>query len=179
MNKDDAVALISKLAAVVEQFERRCDRISGDLRQLAQQLPAAARQSVDEQMTRLSAQLMERLKVGLDQPVQAYEQRLQNAGQQLQNASTTLAGQLQRAERLHKQLTWKVAALTLGSLALLWAGGAWLSKRYYDEIRANQLSAELLQAYNQADVTLCGKQLCAKVDAKGKRYGEYVPVKPR
>jgi hypothetical protein len=40
----------------------------------------------------------------------------------------------------------------------------------------------LLQAYNRADVTLCGGRLCANVETRGRRYGErgqYVPVAPR
>ncbi|MGO4779888.1 relaxation protein, partial [Lysobacter sp. 2RAB21] len=116
---------------------------------------------------------------GIEQPVAAYEQRLHEAGGLLQSGSQALAMQLQRMERLHKQLVWKVAGITLGSLVLLLSGGAWLSKHYYDEIRRNQISADLLKAYNQADVTLCGGRLCAKLENGGKQRSEYVLVKSR
>jgi antitoxin (DNA-binding transcriptional repressor) of toxin-antitoxin stability system len=54
---------------------------------------------------------------------------------------------------------------------------------YASVIRDNQLSAELLRAYNGADVTLCDHgRLCANVDIRARRYGErgqYLPVAPR
>lgn len=178
-NQESALALVSKLAAVVEQFDRRCEQTSRDIRQLTQQVPLAIQRSADEQIKQLTGDVARNVQAGLEQPVHAYEQRLREASQQLQQASTTLAAQLQHAEALHKRLAWKVAGITLGSLTLLWGAGIWLSKHYYDEIRANQVSAELLRAYNQSDVTLCGNQLCAKVDMKDKRYGEYLPVRPR
>jgi hypothetical protein len=178
-NHENALALVSKLAAVVEQFDRRCEQTSRDIRQLAQQVPLSIQRSADEQLRQLTGDIARHVQGGIEQPVQAYEQRLREASQQLQQASTTLARQLQQAEALQKHLAWKAAGITLGSLALLWGAGIWLSTHYYDEIRANQVSAELLKAYNQSDVTLCGHQLCAKVDVKDKRYGEYVPVKPR
>jgi hypothetical protein len=179
INQENALTLVSKLAAVVEQFDLRCEQTSRDIRQLAQQVPMAIQRSADEQFKQLTADIARNVQGGVEQPVQAYEQRLREAGQQLQHASIALAGQLQQAKALHKQLAWKVAGITLGSLALLWGAGIWLSKHYYDEIRANQVSAELLKAYNESDVTLCGKQLCAKVDTKDKRHGEYLPVRPR
>ncbi|OWF62164.1 relaxation protein, partial [Xanthomonas vasicola pv. vasculorum] len=50
------------------------------------------------------------------------------------------------------------------------------------QIKDNQLRAELLRAYNAADVTLCNGQLCANVETKGRSYGDrrqYRQVKPR
>jgi hypothetical protein len=76
------------------------------------------------------------------------------------------------------------AAVALAlALALLLVGGAWLSLHYTRVIRDNQLSAELLKAYNGADVILCGNgKLCANVDTRGARYGDnrqYLPVRSR
>lgn len=54
---------------------------------------------------------------------------------------------------------------------------------YARVIRDKQLAAGLLQAYNGADVTLCGKGvLCATVDIRGAHYGQnrqYLLVKAR
>ena len=52
----------------------------------------------------------------------------------------------------------------------------------YDEVRRYQLSAELLKAYDAADVTLCDGKLCANVDPKGAKSGDegqYRPVRNR
>ncbi|MDS0831781.1 relaxation protein, partial [Xanthomonas citri pv. punicae] len=94
----------------------------------------------------------------------------------------SLADQLKRIERGQRLLLWKGAAVVLGSLLLLLGGGGWLLGQYRQQIRDTQLRAELLRAYNAADVTLCGGQLCANVDTKGAAYGDrrqYRLVKPR
>lgn len=179
MNMSANMDMVSKIAALMEQFDRRCQQTSLELRQLTQQVPGVVRQSADEQLRRIPGEVMSSVRSGIEQPVSAYEQRLLKASEQLQQASRSLTTQIQRAEMLHRQLVWKVAGITLASLVLLLAGGGWLSKHYYEEIRQNQISADLLKAYNRADVTLCGGRLCAKVDRKDKRYGEYVPVRPR
>lgn len=176
MNEAGVSELLGKVAALVEQFDRRCEQTSRELGVLAQQMPGTVRQATDEQLGRLHNEVLGRVRGGIEQPVSAYEQRLQEAGNQLRQASHALAGQLHRAEALHRQLVWKVAAVTFGCLLLLLVGGVWLSRHYYDEIRRNQLSADLLRAYNQADVSLCDGRLCVRVDKDGKPYGDYVPV---
>jgi hypothetical protein len=59
----------------------------------------------------------------------------------------------------------------------LLGGAIWLSMYYTvyyaGIIRDNQISADLLKAYNQADVMLCDGRLCAKIGKK------YLPVEPR
>lgn len=179
MNERELSELLSKAAALVEQFDRRCAQTGEDLKTLVQQIPGSVRQSADEQLGRLQEEVTRRISGGIERPVALYERRLQEAGDQLRHASHALAGQLQRAETLHKHLVWKVAAITLGSLILLLPGGSWMSRHYYNEIRNNQISADLMKAYNQADVNLCDGQLCARVDTSAPAHGEYVPVLPR
>lgn len=179
MNEEAAAVLVSKIAALVEQFDRRCEKVSQDLRQLAQQVPGIVRQSADENMRRIPGEVMGSVRSGIQQPVTAYEHRLREASEHLQQASRTLTTQLQRTEALHKQLVWKVAGITFGSLVLLVAGGVGLSKYYYEEVRKNQISADLLKAYNQADVRLCDGRLCAKVGKTDKWYGDYAPIQSR
>jgi hypothetical protein len=97
---------------------------------------------------------------------------LQAASQQLQQGSQALSAQILAMQTLHRHLIWKVSAIALGSLALVLLGGGWLSKHYYDEVRRYQISAELLKAYDAADVTLCGDKPCANLDAKGEKFGD-------
>lgn len=97
-------------------------------------------------------------------------------------ASHALAAQLHAARALYRHLLWKVVGVCLASLALVVLGGGWLSRHYYEEIRRHQVSAQLLQAYDAADVTLCDGRLCANIDPKGDRFGEddqYRPVRDR
>lgn len=179
MNEEGLSELLSKAAVLVAMFDHRCEQASQDLKMLAQQIPDTVRHSADEQLGRLQSELIGRVSSGIERPVSACEQRLQDASTQLQHASQTLAGQLQRAETIHRHLILKVAVITLGSLILLLIGGTWMSRHYYDEIRSNQISAELLNAYNQADVNLCDGRLCVRVDANATAHGDYVPVAPR
>ena len=186
MDQDHLSALIAKTAVLMEQFERRCDEIerhqaalSQDLQHLAHQVPAVVRQSADQSFKMLPGEVSGRLQ----QPVQDYERRLQQASEELATGSHELARQLVRLQNLHRNLVWKTAAIAATSLLLLFAGGAWLAGHYYGVIRDNQLAAELLLAYNRADVRLCGDgRLCANVnrDASGEGpRGDYLPVKPR
>jgi len=160
------------MAALMEQYEGRLDTASRSLQQLAQQLPGIVQRSTDDQLRRLPSEVMGHVRDGLQKPVHDYQHQLQESRRIVYRGSQTLAEQLQRMERLHRQLIWKVAGITFGSLLLLLVGGSWLSKHYYDEIRENQLSAELLRAYNQADVNLCGGRLCANVESRGPKYGD-------
>ena len=179
MNDQTMLALASKMSALVEKFERQCEQSATQLRQLSQQVPSLVRQSADEQLRRLPDAVLADVRSGIERPVSEYGRRLREASEQLHLASSTLTSQLQRAEALHRHLIWKVAGITLGSLVFVLAGSVWLSSHYYDEIRKSQVSAALLKAYNEADVTLCDGRLCAKTDKSAKPYGEYLRVKPR
>ena len=189
MHQDELMALVSKTAALMEQFERRCIEIderqqalSHDLQRLAQQVPLTIRQSADSSLQMLPRELLGKVQDGLEQPVAAYEQRLREAGVLLGEGSQLLATQLQRMQRLHRHLMWKTAGVALASLLLLVAGGIWLSMHYYRVIGENQVAAGLLKAYNAADVVVCEGRLCANVDRKGSPRGDkgqYLPVRTR
>lgn len=190
MQPDELTALISQTAMLMEQFERRCENIdqrlqglAGDMQRLVVQLPAVVGQSVDGSLQALPNQVLSQVRDGMARPVGDYQQRLHAAGIDIEGSAQTLTRQIRRTEQLHQWLIWKVVAATTACLVLLLAGGAWLLLHYTRVIRENQLSAELLKAYNAADVTLCEHgRLCANVDAKGTRHGDrkqYLPVLPR
>lgn len=189
MQEHELTALIGKTAALMEQFERRCVEIeqrqrdlTHALQQLTQQIPAAVRQSADQSLQQLPSQLVGKVESGLDRPVGDYEKRLREAGGLIGDGSRTLAGQIQRLEKLHRHLVWKTVAAVGGSLALLLAGGLWLAANYAGVIRENQLSADVMRLYNQADLTRCGERLCANVDMRSAPLGDarrYRPVLSR
>ena len=190
MKQDELTDLIDKTATLMTQYERRGAVIDARLQDLGdalhgltQQLPIVLKTSADGVLQTLPDQIATVLRAGLGQSMADYNQRLGTAGRDVETASQALAGQISRLQRLHRQLIWKTVGVVVFALALLLAGGAWLSLHYTRVIRDNQLSAELLKAYNSADVTLCGNgDLCANVDTRGARYGqhrEYLSVKPR
>jgi ElaB/YqjD/DUF883 family membrane-anchored ribosome-binding protein len=190
MTQDELTDLIDKTATLMTQYERRGAVIDarlqalGDaLQGLTQELPMVIRTSADGALQTLPAEMGSVMRNGLGQAMGDYRQRLDTAGQGVEKSSRVLADQIGHLERLHRQLLWKSIGIVALALALLLAGGAWLSMHYTRVIRDNQLSAELLKAYNGADVTLCGSgMLCANVDIRGPRHGEhhqYLPVKSR
>ncbi len=190
MQQEELTALIDKTATLMAQYERRGAVIDARLHALAdalqgltQQLPVVVRTSAAGVLQTLPAEMGSVLRDGLVQSMSDYRKRLDMASDDVEKTSQTLVGQLGRLQRLHRQLIWKALGAVALALALLLAGGAWLSLHYTRVIRDNQISADLLKAYNGADVTLCASgTLCANVDPQGARYGEhrqYQPVKSR
>lgn len=190
MQQDELSSLIDKTATLMVQYERhggvidaRLQNLTDVLENLTQQLPGVVRASADGVLQTLPAEMGSIVRDELGSSIGDYRQCLGVAANDVGKASQALAGQLVQLQRLHRQLIWKAMGAALLTIALLLAGGAWLSMHYTQVIRDNQLSARLLKAYNSADVTLCGSgDLCANVDAQAARYGErgqYLTVKRR
>ena len=190
MQQEELTVLIDKTATLMTQYERRGASIDARLQALGEvlqgltkQLPVVVKASTHDLLQTLPDQMTNKVREGLDRSMSDYRQSLDTASRDVENKSHALAGQISRLQRLHRQLIWKTMSTAVLALALLLAGGMWLSIHYTQVIRDNQLSAELLKAYNGADVTLCGSGgLCANVNAKGLRYGDhrqYLPVNPR
>ena len=189
MDANRITDLVASVSALMERFERRTQQIEGSLhaahrqlQDLSQQLPETLRRAADTEMRHLRDGAYDPVDAGLGQSVSTYRAGLETAGQEVRQASHALAAQIHAARALYRHLLWKVVGVCLASLVLIVLGGAWLSRHYYDEIRRYQLSAELLKAYDAADVTLCDGKLCANVDPKAGTsgdQGEYHPVRDR
>jgi hypothetical protein len=190
VDQEELAALISQTAALMEQFERRTESVDFRLQELAQQLtrlteqlPYVVRQSADDAMQSIPTQVVGQTQAGLAHSVAEYQDRWREASTQVASTSHLLAERISKLERLHRTLVWKTTSVVVASMAILLGGSIWLFVHFSNIIKENQISAELLRAYNRADVALCdGGKLCANVDVKGKRYGEnreYLPVVTR
>lgn len=189
MQEQEVINLVSRAAALMEQYERASTGIQQQLQSLAQdlqdvtrQLPANAEQSAEGLLRSVPTQVMSQVQKGLDQSVSNTQQRLAGLAGEATHSTQELAHQIQYFQQLTRMLMWKIVGVTVVSLGLLLVGGIWLANHYYTIIQSNQIEASLLQAYNRADVTLCDGQLCANVDPKGQRFGDkkqYLAVRPR
>lgn len=189
MDESELTALISQTAQLMEQFERRCEHTGEGLQTLmrqmdalTRQLPAVVSQAADASLRTLPAQVLRTTKESLEQAAQGYRERLNASGQQITDSARVMARQIQRLEKLHRHLVWKTVGTIAICFALVLGGGLWLSMHYTKIIERNQLSAQLMKVYNEADVTLCDGRLCARVDPKAKHFGtkgQYVLVAPR
>ncbi|MDR1075905.1 MAG: relaxation protein [Xanthomonadaceae bacterium] len=180
MNSEDIDRLLGKASMLMERFQRQCDHIGQQQQQLVRQLqqttqtiPDTVQQSTRNLMLHLPETVTTQVQRGLDQPIDAFSRRLHQAGGQVGQNTQALTAQLQQLQRLYRQLSWKIIAVVFGALALLLAGGGWLMGQYRADIATHQIQADLLRAYNQADVVLCGRQLCANVDMRGTGAGDH------
>lgn len=188
MDMEKLQTLLLQTAEVLEQFRRQSEQASQrhhqsgqQLQQLADTVPTILRNAADGSFSALAAQIRQEIGRGLGQTVDGVQQAMQEAGQQLSRSSDQsrlAAGQLDRVSRA----LWLSTACSIVLLMVAAGAGAWLSSHYYDEIRRNQISADLLRAYDAADVTLCDGALCANVDVSARGVGseqQYRPVRPR
>lgn len=189
MQKEDIEALAFKTGALLEQFVRYCEQQGQHQTAMAERLqyaigsvPEQMKQSADKLFSTLPQTVMVQLDSGLSAPIKGYERKLQQSGEQLQERVGQLTRQLAQLESFSRRLLWKVAAVVIAALLVAVIGGATAVSYYRDQIKQSQLSADLLHAYNQADVTLCDGRLCANIDKVGQKYGEhgqYQPVRLR
>lgn len=166
--------LLGKMAVLVAQFDRHCAQSREALQASARQVPEQVRASTEQQMNQLHKALLTRVGNAIERPVTGCVQQLDASSTQLQQASEALAAQVQRARHVHRGVLWTstgVAGIAL--LAILIAGMT--STRYYaGEIQRQRISADLLKAYNAADVRLCGERLCVRPEADADAQSGYV-----
>lgn len=190
MQLEELDVLIDKTATLMVQYERRgaqveerLQRLGEALQGLTRQLPTVVKGSTAELLQTLPAEITSTVRAGLEHPLDDWRSSLQAVEAETEKAAKVLAQQIDGLRKLHRLLIWKTLGAVAITLTLLLAGGAWLSLHYAAVIREDQLSANLLKAYNRADVVLCGDgQLCANVDIRHARFGDegqYLPVKPR
>lgn len=188
MDRDDLQAQLLHTAELLEQFRRLAEQASQSQRHSAQELhrltdaaPQILRGAANENFALLASQLQRDLGANLERIVEATRRKLLETGQQM---TQTAHQSQQAADRLHRVVrgVWMAAACSVVMLATCLGSGIWLSSHYYEEVRRHQISAELLKAYNAADVTLCAGKLCANVDARAEGFGDqrqYRPVHAR
>ena len=190
MDERELEDLISRTALLMERYQRMCaemagqqSRLSAALNGLAQALPGQFRASADSAIAGLTREGAAVVKHALLAPVGAYEQQLAASATRLGHSAEALAAEVTRLKLASRGVIWKSAATAAAAMAILLGGATWLGGRYRAEIERNQVEAQLLRAYNRADVVLCGKeQLCANVHTRGSGVGEngrYRPVRPR
>lgn len=189
MSGQDMKQVVGQTAALLEGFHRRTrdidDRVEAtrqSVDHLSQRVPEVIRRSVDAVVSKVPDRVAQDIRSRMDDVTATYERRLREASDDTRQAAEGVSKQLARLERLHRHLVWKVAGAVGGALVVLSVGAVLLGWHYKDIIHDNRIQAELMQAYNAADVRLCDGVLCANVDTKGHKFGEhgeYRPIRPR
>ncbi|MGF6711894.1 hypothetical protein QFZ41_002858 [Luteibacter sp. W1I16] len=170
--------MVERLSRMSESMDTRHRHATEQQERTVQALPGIMRQAADVTLGAISADAARTMRTGLNEPL-AEVARDAAEHQRGMQASTDAMVRIQRKlAGFVNKATWLVAGVLAILLSVLSVGG-YLGWHYKQVIAQQQMEAGLLQAYNQADVRLCGKQLCARVDRTEKRYGDYVPLKQR
>lgn len=190
MHKSELDELVKSTALLMERYQHLCKQMgqqqaqqAGAINAVVKSLPGQLRSSIDATLAGASREGADAMKQTMQAAVNDYEQRLAASGESLGRNVSTLVTEIERLRRASRGVLLKSLGLVVAATVLLVAGTIWLGGRYRAEIERNQIQAELLRAYNRADVVLCGKeQLCANVDMRGSGTGEkgrYRRVRPR
>jgi len=185
MPMDDVKRTVAQAGALVERLSRTSEELAQSnlqataaLKAIVQAMPDVMQRAANQALVHLTSDAARAVRDGLQQPVQAFSNELAGSASGIRDAVMAMTQAQQRVGALTSKLTLLTAAV-LVVLSVTAVAGAGLVWHYKDVVAQNQLEAKLLRAYNHADVNFCGDQLCARVDRSDKRYGEYVPVKPR
>ena len=189
MDTEAIKTLVIQLAAVAERLDQRSqsavqqvEQAGAMLDQRAHRLGSSSADFTREVFNALQRQSGEFLGKGLGDSIGEFKSQLAACARAATTAARTLESERQALSR--ERRTW----LWLGSGALLVASTLAMVSSFYavvtsrKEVERNQIAADLLRAYDQADVTLCGHRLCANVDDRGARQGadnQYRLVKSR
>jgi len=189
MDTEALKVLVIQLAAVAERLDQRSQAAVQQVEQAGAMLDRSAHRlgssSADftrEVSSALQRQSGEFIGKGLADSIGEFKSQLTACAHAASAAARTLEGERLALSRERRTWLWlgSGALLVASTLATVSSFHAVSSSR--KEVERNQIAADLLRAYDQADVRLCGHRLCANVEDSGARQGtdnQYRLVKPR
>ncbi|WP_266169523.1 hypothetical protein [Dyella subtropica] len=170
--------LVERLSRISQDIAERNHQAAEYLQRTTQAAPDMFRQAANAAYGNISSGTLQAVRSGLNEPLENFQRSVIDHINSIQRTTHELI----QAQASMKAVIRKLSLLVAGVLAtmlLAIMSGASVLWHYQGVIAKNQIQADLMRAYNQADVTLCDGQLCAKVDKPRKNYEGYVPVKPR
>lgn len=162
---DRSIAAANTIEQAVAALERRADALSNQAGALTRGVVEGVKTQAGEAIRRDASQAFD--------PVRA---AIGDAARNLSEAAQTMQAEREAMHRTMRR--WQVlglGGLLIGSLltVAMSAYAVWSSRK---EVARLKVESETLQVVNRSDVMICGERLCARIDKKGKQYGEYVPV---
>jgi hypothetical protein len=181
---DDAKK-VAHVSHLMERFSRESEalrksnlRAVDALQRTTGAVPGLLQEAARQTLSDLTTDTTRAVQQGLNRPLDDFSRQVIENIHRIDGATRVLAHSQQQIAMVIGKLKWLVAGVLSTILLVMLVGGG-LLWHYRNVIADNQIQADLMRAYNQADVTLCGGQLCARVDRADKRYGDYLLVKPR
>lgn len=170
--------LMERLSHTGQELRQSNRQATEELQHAAQAAPAVLRQAVDTVLGELAANTVRAVHQGLNGPLDGFNRQVLDLANRVQGIMHALDQAQQRMGSTMRKLSLLVTGVVATMLLVVIAGSG-LLWHYKTVIAQNQISAELMQAFNQADVRLCDGKLCARMEKADKRFGDYVPLKSR
>ncbi|OSI18461.1 hypothetical protein BWD09_01395 [Neisseria dentiae] len=170
MNQDNLTNMQKEMSAFFYAFQKEC---SG----LAKKVDSSLQQSLQMQRKELADIAAGSVEKGLEKAISRYNQTLYESNKSLGFKIQQLENSLEAVNRKHKQLVFKYWLGAVICLATIVISASYLLYHYKSAIDQNKLTAELTQKVNEADLRICGENLCAAVSSQ--KYGKYYLVKKR
>ncbi|MEX1826941.1 hypothetical protein [Luteibacter sp. CQ10] len=185
MYEEGTKKLASQVAMLLERLSRMSQSMDERQRQAMEQqertvraLPDVLRQAANQTLSGIAEDATQCVRAGLNEPLADVAKRADEHRRIMQASTDAMAGTQRKLIRFTHKALWLVVGLLAVILPVI-ATGSYLGWHYAQVIAQQRIEADLLRAYNQADLRLCDTRLCARVDRSDKRYGDYLPVKPR
>lgn len=173
-----AAGIAERMSRLNQELAQANQRAADTLERTASAAPAILQKTAQHALNRFTDDIAKSVGNGLNQPMDDFHRHVSDSANRITGITHGMAQSQERMAAVVGKLRWLTSSVIAAMLLVILAGGG-LLWHYHGVIADNQVEANLMRAYNQADVRLCDRRLCVRVDQVDKRYGEYVPVKPR
>lgn len=170
--------LALRLSAFTETLTRQAERLLQESQQNTRALQDTARHFAG-QSGHISQQLVQAVaqqtRSAIDQGAKdgllPANEALRRAGQDARQATAGLSQVLDDIRRAQRGMAWKAGAVLIVGCLLAITGSGYAIWQARQTMAQASFTQELLDATQSGALTRCGETLCARVDAKARRFG--------
>jgi hypothetical protein len=174
-----AASVMERVARLNQELSQSNLRAADTLERTANAMPIILQNATQTTLGQFTSDIAKAVHGGLSQPLGDFNRYLIDSVKHIDGIKHGMVQSRDQVAAVVDKLRWLVVGVLATMLLSIVAGGG-LLWHYRSVIADNQFRADLMRAYNQADVRLCDDgRLCARVDRSDKRYGDYAPIKPR
>ncbi|MFC3651024.1 hypothetical protein ACFONN_05675 [Dyella humi] len=173
-----AAGIMERMARLNQELSQSNLRAADLLERTANATPSILQNAAQQTLGQFTSDIAKAVHNGLNQPLGDFNRHVTDSVNHINSITHGMMQSQEQMTAIIRKLRWLVIGV-LATMLLAIVAGSSLFWHYRNVIADNQIEADLMRAYNQADVRLCDGRLCARVDRADKRYGDYVIVKPR
>lgn len=173
-----AAAMMERVARMNQELYQSNLHAVEALERTSNATPRILQNAAQQILGQLTKDVATSVQSGLNRPLQDFHHHIADGVNHVNGLTDGISQSRSQIAAVVDKLKWMVISVTAAMLLVVIVGGS-LLWHYRSVIENYQIQADLMHAYNQADVRLCDGRLCARVERTDKRYGDYQLVKPR